>query len=206
MRSDSCARILYWRETPLKFSTLTKGSCGSTSRRIFSVAPTTYSFSGVEKLVSLISCLTLSLGCPERHVVLERTWMRSVFLLLSALRKNSILFNILNTHDRPVRPFLDALAAMPRLLRWVAACHHLQLLYYSILFCPATRKKSPFLPDTLPSSLCRNTAHITRSCTNTRRESNPRSTRFDRYPSEFLPATLAVFKAIPLHPSHLPRS
>lgn len=25
------------------------------------------------KVSSLISCLTLSLGCPERHVVLERT-------------------------------------------------------------------------------------------------------------------------------------
>lgn len=117
--------------------------------------------------------------------------MRSVFLLLSALRKNSILFNILNTHDHPVRPFLDALAAMPRLLKWAAACHHLQLL----LFYVPPPERNPSLPDTSVISLSK---HRTYHAFEHARE-NPRSICFDRYPSEFLPAALSVFKASPPH-------
>lgn len=119
--------------------------------------------------------------------------MRSVFLLLSALRKNSILFNILNTHDHPVRPFLDALAAMPRLLKWAAACHHLQLL----LFYVPPPERNPPLPDTSVISLSKHRTYHAFVYEHAR-ENNPRSICFDRYPSEFLPAALGI-QGIPPH-------
>lgn len=123
---------------------------------------TTFIFCERGKLSSLISCLTFEPGLSRAsRSVRENVNEERLFIAFCSQGKNSILFNILNTHDRPVRSFLRRSSCYAAVAEMGCRLQTIYNYYYSMSRRP--KKKSAPLCPTLPPFLCLNTARITRS-------------------------------------------
>lgn len=170
----------------------------------FQLLRTTFVFCERGKLSLLISCLTFEPGLPRAsRSVRENVNEERLFIAFCSQGKNSILFNILNTHDRPVRPFLRRSSCYAAVAEMGCRLQTIYDYYYSISRQPKKKiRPPPSLPDTSAISLSKHRTYHTFVNEHARMNNSielPRSW----YPSEFLPAALSVFKATPSQPQKL---
>lgn len=114
----------------------------------FQLLRTTFVFCERGKLSLLISCLTFEPGLPRAsRSVRENVNEERLFIAFCSQGKNSILFNILNTHDRPVRPFLRRSSCYAAVAEMGCRLQTIYDYYYSISRQPKKKIRPP--PSTL---------------------------------------------------------
>lgn len=111
----------------------------------FQLLRTTFVFCECGKLSSLISCLTFEPGLPRAsRSVRENVNEERLFIAFCSQGKNSILFNILNTHDRPVRPFLRRSSCYAAVAEMGCRLQTTYDYYYSMSRRPKKNTRPPF--------------------------------------------------------------